>query len=119
VNAEELMAAASKVRFEKENHGEPAEIPCTVPSLTRSADRTVDLSLLWTKMGGMNVHLEIAVADGIVCLARIRQEDPTSPAGPTALCIRQSEMATLQFLQKVKGGKTPRVFHYAFDPGEE
>lgn len=113
------MAAASKVRFEKENHGEPAEIPCTVPSLTRSADRTVDLSLLWTKMGGMNVHLEIAVADGIVCLARIRQEDPTSPAGPTALCIRQSEMATLQFLQKVKGGKTPRVFHYAFDPGEE
>ncbi|MCJ1251236.1 hypothetical protein MMC30_008467 [Trapelia coarctata] len=116
VNADELMAVARKVRFEKENHGEAAEISCTVPALVRDAAGRLDLARLRSKMGGMNIHLEIKFADGVVWLARIRQEDPTSAPRPIPLYNQQSEVATLCFLEKIEKVPTPCVFHHAFDP---
>ena len=98
-NTAALAARASALR-----HG----MPCTVPAPGHDNRRRSAV------MGGMNYHLDVVFADGVVWLARIRRLNATSPPQAVGDYILQSEMATLQFLaDNVPAVPAPRVFDFA------
>lgn len=51
-------------------------------------------------MGGMNYHIEISFENGVKWIARIRRINGTSPPPVLRDYILESEVATLQFLEK-------------------
>ncbi|THV78464.1 hypothetical protein D6D29_07647 [Aureobasidium pullulans] len=68
-------------------------------------------------MGGMNIHVNVEFRDGVTWLARIRRSNATSPPPVVRDYIILSEIATLQFLEKVNV-PTPRLLGYALETDE-
>lgn len=65
-------------------------------------------------MGGMNYHIPITFADGVIWLARIRRFNATSPPPKLRDFIVKSEYGTLRFLEKTLV-PAPKVFDFALE----
>lgn len=99
INMPALTARASYLR-----HG----TPCSAPPLRHN--RGTEHSA----MGGMNYHIEISFDDGIKWMARVRRFNATSPPPAVRDYIFQSEVATLNFLEKTRV-PAPKVFDFALE----
>jgi len=67
-------------------------------------------------MGGMNLHLRIIFNDGLIWLARIRRVNATSPPSALQDYILESEIATLEVLEKTSL-PTPKVWGWMTGEG--
>jgi hypothetical protein len=105
IDVDALKAAASAAR---------GGVPCRIPAVDDPAgDRTA--ALLETPAarccGGANCNVDVEFADGVVWVARVRQEDPLAPPAPVQRHVVLAEVATLAFLE-LTAVPAPRVRGY-------